>query len=55
MKEMAMYQSNLLWHASTMTEDRQREAERHLARAAARWHRALHNVARSMKRTDAGS
>ncbi|GAB3874767.1 hypothetical protein GCM10027610_144060 [Dactylosporangium cerinum] len=37
-----MYQSNLLWHTSTMTEERRREAEWHLARAAAKWRRVFH-------------
>ncbi|MFF5231588.1 hypothetical protein [Dactylosporangium sp. NPDC000521] len=36
-----IHTNHLLWQASTMTEDRQREAERQLARAAARWHRRL--------------
>lgn len=36
-----MYHSNLLWQITAMTEDRQREAERRLARVVARWSRRL--------------
>ena len=36
-----MIHSTVLWQATTMREDRQREAERRLARVAAHWHRRL--------------